>query len=202
MWRMKPPRSVRVPQLPQTPPAPPPGRGSAPAPHCPWETSIVRHRGSEPAKTQCRRRAPGSRPQPPVRIRTICEVATVARIWQMADSSDPPTPRSNPTFADSSRLNALQQIARRHPRLPRTQLGSGSLESRHRPCRARRNPPTYLRLATPRRQYSYSVGRNRHQEHPLENMRCLRWSGILGLLPATGTDGAPRPAPSGGYFEF
>jgi hypothetical protein len=27
-------------------------------------------------------------------------------------------------------------------------------------------------------------------------------SGILGLLPATGTDGASRSAPTGGYFEF
>ena len=27
-------------------------------------------------------------------------------------------------------------------------------------------------------------------------------SGIPGLLPATGTDGPPRPAPAGGYFEF
>lgn len=27
-------------------------------------------------------------------------------------------------------------------------------------------------------------------------------SGVLGLLPATGTDGGARPAQSGGYFEF
>jgi hypothetical protein len=27
-------------------------------------------------------------------------------------------------------------------------------------------------------------------------------SGILGLLPATGTDAAPRSAQGGGYFEF
>jgi len=27
-------------------------------------------------------------------------------------------------------------------------------------------------------------------------------SGFLGLLPATGTDGAPRTTPAGGYFEF
>jgi hypothetical protein len=27
-------------------------------------------------------------------------------------------------------------------------------------------------------------------------------SGVLGLLPATGTDGAPRSAQVGGYFEF
>jgi hypothetical protein len=27
-------------------------------------------------------------------------------------------------------------------------------------------------------------------------------SGVLGLLPATGTDGGPRSAQPGGYFEF
>ncbi len=27
-------------------------------------------------------------------------------------------------------------------------------------------------------------------------------SGVLGLLPATGTDGVPRSAPAAGYFEF
>jgi hypothetical protein len=27
-------------------------------------------------------------------------------------------------------------------------------------------------------------------------------SGVLGLLPATGTDGSSRPAQGGGYFEF
>lgn len=27
-------------------------------------------------------------------------------------------------------------------------------------------------------------------------------SGILGLLPATGTDGGIRSTPAGGYFEF
>jgi hypothetical protein len=26
--------------------------------------------------------------------------------------------------------------------------------------------------------------------------------GVVGLLPATGTDGSPRRASSGGYFEF
>ena len=27
-------------------------------------------------------------------------------------------------------------------------------------------------------------------------------SGVLGLLPATGTEGNPRTAPGGAYFEF
>jgi hypothetical protein len=27
-------------------------------------------------------------------------------------------------------------------------------------------------------------------------------SGVLGLLPATGTEGGSRPSPGGGYFEF
>jgi hypothetical protein len=109
IWQTKLPRSAHELLPPQRPPAPPPGHGSAPVPHSPLETSTARCPGSEPAGTRFHRRAPGSKPQRPARMRTICEGATVGQTEAMSYRAD----------------LSSQQSARCDLPLPRPQLGSG-----------------------------------------------------------------------------
>ncbi len=76
--------------LPRTPPAPPPGRGSVPVPHCPWEKSSARRRGYEPAET------PSEPFLHPVANR--CDLFALAQFAELRQPNEP-VPRS--TLPDS-----------------------------------------------------------------------------------------------------